>query len=125
MQSSATRCLTMLDGSGDTTIVWDEATDDKMLAVIQARMDQGYQFYILKPRAIPILPPRKVLAKTIKEVKDAGSVVILDDDIHTLFVNGDVQTIKAEGELEVVAKEKSAKKVSKSQSVAVKPARGG
>ena len=121
----ATRTLTMLDASGDTTIVWDEATDEKMLTVIEARMKQGYKFFILKPRAIPILPPRKVRAKTIKEVRDAGSVVILDDDLHTLFVSGDVSTMKSSDQIDIVKKSEDASEVVTSQSVAVKPARGG
>jgi hypothetical protein len=119
------RCLTFLDATGDVTIVWDEDTDEKMCKIIEARMKQGYKFFVLKPRALPILPPRKVRAKTMKDIREAGAVTILDEDINTLFLNGDIQTMKADNDIDTLHRSQDAKEVSRSQAVAVKPARGG
>jgi hypothetical protein len=119
------RCLTFLDATGDITLVWDEDTDEKMCKIIEARMAQGFKFFVLKPRKIAILPPRKVRAKTIKDVREAGAVTILDEDINTLFMNGDIRTIKADNDIETLHRSQDAKEVSRSQAVAVKPARGG
>lgn len=119
------RSVTFLDGSGDITLVWDEQTDEKMIKIIEDRMAKGYRFYILKPRAIPILPPRKVRAKSVKDIRDAGAVIIDDEDINQLFVNGDIRTLKADNDLEVVEASTDGKKIARSQTVAVRPARGG
>jgi hypothetical protein len=119
------RSLTFLDHTGDTTIAWDETTDAKMIAIIEARMAQGYQFYVLKERRIPYLPPRRVRAKSIEDVKAAGAVVILDDDLDLLFTNGHITTMQAPVEITPTHKSRDAKELASSQSVAVKPARGG
>ncbi len=125
-QTAATRSLTFLDETGDITIVWDEESEDQMIPLIQKRLDEGYQFFILQPRAIPILPPKKVRAKNVEEIKKAGCAILKDADMDQLFKEGTISTSTAStGSLDVVRKGKTAKEIKSSQAVAVKPARGG
>lgn len=44
-----TRSMTLINGTGDTTIAWTEDADEKMKAAIQEKLDQGYTFFITKP----------------------------------------------------------------------------
>ncbi len=118
--------LTLLDASGDTTIVWDEDTEDKMLEIIQKKMDEGIVFYIVKPSRIPLIPSRNVRAKKVADIKKAGAVVIKDADLDALFRDGVISTVKApEGDLQTVGRAKTAREVSKNHTVAVRPQRGG
>ena len=117
--------MTMLDQTGDTTIVWDEDTEQSLLPIIEQKMKAGVIFYIIKPRKFPLLPPKKVRAKSIFDIQKAGAAVIKDEALSDLFQRGKVQTVSGEGAIEVVKKATSAAEVSRSHSVAVKPERGG
>jgi len=119
------RSVTFLDCSGDVTLVWDETTDEKMLKIIEDRIAKGWVFYVLKPRTIPMLPPKKVKARTIDEVKEAGSVIIMDKDVNLLFSNGDIRTATPANDLDVVKRSTDSREIVRSQTAAVKPARGG
>lgn len=118
--------MILLDESGDTTIVWDEDTEAALIPIIQKKMDAGIIFYIIKPRALALLPPKKVRAKKIAEIKKAGAVVINDADLSALFEKGDVVPVKSgDGDIVTVKKSNSASEVAKSNTVAIRPARGG
>ena len=118
--------LTMLDSSGDTTIVWDEDTEDKMMSVIEKKMKEGFVFYIVKPSRIPLMPSRQVRAKKLAEIKKAGAVVIRDEALEELFKSGNVAVAPAANEnLVTVKKASDAREVAQGHSVGVRPQRGG
>ncbi len=120
------RSLIFLDQTGDTTIVWDEDTDDKMIAIIQRKMDEGFVFYIVKPTLIPMIR-RTVKAKSIKQIRDAGSVLIRDEALEKLFLAGSISTASAAADdaIEPLRKAESANDVATNHAVAVRPAKGG
>lgn len=118
--------MTLLDESGDTTIVWDEDTETRMLEIIQHKMDEGFVFYITKPSRIPLMPSRQVRAKKLAEIKSAGAVVIRDEALEALFRNGDIATTEAHNDpLGPVSRAKTATQVSKNHTIGVRPQRGG
>lgn len=119
--------MTLLDESGDTMIVWDEDTEDAILEVIEKKMKAGVTFYITKPRALAILPPKKVKAKKIADIREAGQVAIKDKDLESLFNTGKVQIARAQNDDEIVAVKRAtdAREVAKADSVAVRVQRGG
>ncbi len=119
------RSMTFLDQSGDTSIIWDEDTDEKMLAIIEAKMAEGFVFFIVKPSRIPFMPPRQVRAKSINDVRDAGSVLIRDEALEQLFRAGDIATTKSDDSLTPIRKAANANEVITQHSVAIRPARGG
>ena len=121
-----TRSLTFLDETGDTTIVWDEDTEDQMVKIIEEKMKQGFVFYLIKPSRIPLIPARQKKVRNIKEVRDAGSVIVRDEALSRLFQSGDIS--KAANSNETIITETrttDAKRVATGHAVAVKPARGG
>lgn len=119
-----TSSMTLLDSTGDTTIVWDEDTEQKMLEIIDKKMSEGFIFYLVKPSKIPLMPSRQVRAKKLAEIKSAGAVVIRDEALEALFRDGAIATTKSTG-FETVGRAKSATEVVKGHSVGVRPQRGG
>lgn len=123
--SEDVRSLTFLDQSGDFTLVWDDESEDTMVSLIERKMSEGLVFYVMKPRMLPTLPPKKARAKSIEDVKASGCVVIKDADITKLLTSGEVAIGKAPAEIGEIKREPSPRKVARSQAVAVRPARGG
>lgn len=117
--------ITFLDQSGDTTIVWDDDTEDKILKLIETKMAEGYVFYLVKK--VPLLNvTRKVATESIEQIRKAGSVVLKDAELERLFLGGVVGTTKRSSTMiDTVKKATNSNEVVKSQSVAVRPARGG
>lgn len=122
------RALTMLNQSGDTTIVWTEDRDDEMERIIQAKMDAGCTFFMIEPRF-----------GTRTKLKAAGDasktrMLAIPDEEFAKFVSA-----SAEGAAEMTAtvmptpakparvtrKAKTAKEVAQGESVGVQPRRGG
>lgn len=120
------KSMILLDTTGDTTIVWDEDTEDALLPIIKKKMDAGVIFYVLKPRVLSILPPKKVRAKKVADIRKAGAVVIHDSDLNALFEKGAIHTIKSDNDnIVTVRKAKTARDVVSNDTVAIRPARGG
>lgn len=130
---------TFLNSTGDITISWDKDKETEMLALIDKKMKEGYAFFILKPRLGGLLGNKKVEAKTIDQVRKAGSVVAPDALAKAVVMNlgdADLSTAVAAGQatlastlktttMETVRRAATAVDVVKSQSIAVKPMAGG
>ena len=132
--------ITFLNLSGDVTITWDKSNEEQILALIEEKMRQGFSFFILKPRALGILPPKKVRAKSMAQVARAGQVRVADEDVqrilashvHDTDVQGAVQSGAARLErsqedatYDAGPRISSAREVVRNQSVAVRPVMGG
>jgi len=116
-----TRSMTLLNGTGDTTIAWTEEADEKMLAAIQKKLDAGYTFFITKNND----PEWMKRVKSADEIKNR-EVLLLDDDLHDLFMGkefGVIQQPSTQSETTRVSRD--ANEIAKSQSVATRPLRGG
>jgi hypothetical protein len=139
-QPTQTPSITFLNLSGDVTITWDKTNEEQILSLIEEKMRQGFSFFILKPRALGFLPPKKVLAKSMSQVARAGKVSIADADVNTILASKvhdqDVQTAVESGAArlerpqdnatyETERRASSAREVLQHQSVAVRPVLGG
>lgn len=75
--------ITFLNMTGDVTITWDETNKEAILALVQEKMNQGFTFFLIKPRKL--LPgSKRVKAKSIDDVAKAGSVTIEDNDVERI-----------------------------------------
>lgn len=77
--------ITFLNLTGDVTITWDEQNKDAILELVRAKMQEGFTFFILKPVLFGILGTQKVRAKSLAEIKAAGSAVIDDKEFSRIM----------------------------------------
>ena len=130
--------ITFLNATGDVTITWDEQNKEAVLALIEAKMKEGFSFFILKPRLFGLLGTKQVEAQSVTELQAAGSVVIRDADVALLARLGDpdVENLVSQGQahlaratnvvdLDTVRRAKSAEDVAANQAVAVRRVTGG
>lgn len=120
------RAITFLNEQGDVSITWTEEQDKKMIAFIQKKMDQGITFFIVEPRAYGLLNPKRTkLTEPTKALKHRA-LSIGDEDFAKFVESGKVEIEPTpDGKVKTVEKSTDAEKVAKSQSVAVKPIKGG
>lgn len=122
----AVRALTLLNESGDTTIVWTEDQDDQMVEIIRKKMAEGIAFFVIEPRFFGMLPPKKTSLKTPEQATEKRALSIRDEDLIAFVSGGGGDFVKTPPEKVVGSKrEKDPEKVAKSQSIGVKPMQGG
>lgn len=81
--------ITFLDGSGDTTISWDDSVDQEMVAAIDRLMKRGYVFFI-----VDRLHDNKVtVRREVTKLDQLGkrSVVVTDDALAEMFDQGRIK----------------------------------
>lgn len=118
--------LTMLNESGDTTIVWDEDQDAQMEEIIAKKMAAGVTFFIVEPRFFGLLPPKKTPLKDAANAVKHRALSIPDSDLAKFVESGAGEAVKTpDAPVKTVRKAKNAEEVAASQSVGVKPMKGG
>lgn len=122
------RSLRMLNESGDTTLEWKPENDDKMLEIIQRKMDAGVTFYLIVPRK-PGQRGRVASPKPLKKVGDAmkhRALAIKDADFSKFVLDGHGVAVSSPAEpVQTTRRAKTAREVASGQSVGVMPRRGG
>lgn len=130
------RALTMLNEHGDTTLVWSPDRDDDMEAIIQKKMDEGCIFYVIEPR----FGTREVL-RDARHANRNRMLAIRDEDFAK-FVGASVPAsagVVSENAtpptaavvdtpaapVKTVRRGRTAREVARSESVGMKPRRGG
>lgn len=140
-EQQAHPAITFLNMTGDVTISWDETNREVMLKLVEEKMEQGYSFFILKPRLFGILGTKRVPADSIQQVRQAGQVVVddatagqmlrsakLDDpQVEAAVSKGHANLVRggAKGNVTYLRRAKSAAEVVSHQTVAVRPIVGG
>lgn len=120
------RALTVLDESGDTTIVWTEDQDREMLDIIKKKMEEGITFFIIEPRMGGILPSTLTELKKAEDAQQKRALLVKDKDLAKFVSSSSGATIATPTKKTRGAKKSTdPKEVSSSESVAVKPLRGG
>lgn len=133
--SGIVRALTMLNESGDTTLVWTPDRDDDMEQIIERKMAEGCVFYVIEPR----FGTREKLT----DARDANRhrMLAIRDEDFARFVGAsaaeetDPRPSEQTPTAAVVAtpdkpvkgarRAKSAKEVAQGESIGVRPRRGG
>lgn len=122
------RTTTILNEQGDVTIAWDDDADKKMRDVIQKKMDQGVTFFIIEPRLGGLIPPKKTKITRVNQLKtNTRSVAVRDEDFAQVILAGDAVAVKNDDQSPITTKRvaKSAAEAASSNTVAVRPRRGG
>lgn len=126
MPEQQTRALTMLNQSGDTTIVWTEDRDDEMEAIIAKKMAEGVAFFTIEPRFLGLLPAKKTRLAHPRDARQHRALSIPDEDFARFVESGAGDAIRTpDAPLAGATIERDPKKVASSQSVGVKPMKGG
>jgi hypothetical protein len=141
-QETFTPAMTLLNSTGDVTITWDEKEEESIYALVEAKMKQGYSFFIMKPRPFGLPGHTKKRVENIDAVKAANHVVVPDDlvqdivrktlgdpDVEKVVQGGQATLVSTEssqrGNLDTVRRATSAKEVVKHQTVAIRPVVAG
>lgn len=118
--------MTILDRSGDTTVTWSEPDDVEVLTYIQKKMDEGFVFFMERPKVVRAFMKKKKI-DSVSEVKER-KLFLADEDAAKLELAGKLKLItieQPETPAPVVKKAKTAKEVSRGRSHAVRPMAGG
>lgn len=121
------RALTLLNEAGDVTIVWDEADDEKMIAIIEKKLAEGVVFFLIEPRLGGLMPPKKTALRQADDALRQRAVSIHDEDVaRFLETSATAETMKSP-EKPVRARKRSTdpKEIAASESVGVRQLRGG
>lgn len=115
------RALTMLNESGDSTLTWTPDRDEAMEAIIEKKMAEGVSFFIIEPRFGGRMP-----LKTAAEARNYRALAIPDEDFAKFVEIGNAEVVKTPAApVKTVRKANSAKEVATSESVGVRPMKGG
>lgn len=118
--------LTMLNESGDTTLVWSEEQDAAMAEIIAKKMAEGCTFYIIEPRLGGLAAPKRTPLKDFESALAHRAISIPDADLMKFVGIGGAVAVKTPDKpARAARRSKDAKEVAKSESIGVKPRRGG
>lgn len=120
------RSLTLLNESGDQTLIWGEEYDDEMERIIKKKMAEGIAFYIIEPRAWGFLPPKKAELVNFDDALKHRALSIKDADFSAFVGEGKGALVSTPAEpAKTVRRGKAAKEIAAAESVGVKQRRGG
>lgn len=119
--------MTVLNRTGDSTLAWSDENNDKVRAVIEKKMAEGWSFFILEPRLGGWATPKKTALKKFKDLPaDARTISMGDTDFLTLLQEGFAGSAgRNDGEMKTIARAKTAGEAASADTVAVQPRRGG
>lgn len=84
--------MTLLNSTGDITLTWDDADDEAMRKMIQAKIDEGFSFFILetRPSFLKLLGKKKVHISDVAKIRENKITLEADmADARVLFGNAD------------------------------------
>lgn len=120
------RAVTILNEQGDQTIVWTEDRDEAMVEIIRKKMAEGIVFFVIEPRFFGLLPSKKTELKNADEARKHRALAIRDEDFAKFVGDGKGDVVKTPDEpIRGSRKAASAEEAAKSESVGVKPMKGG
>lgn len=89
-----TRALTILNETGDTTIVWTDDRDAEMEAIIRKKMAEGITFFIIEPRFYGLLPPKKTQLTDAADASKHRALSIPDADFARFVESGSGEAVR-------------------------------
>lgn len=118
--------LAMLNESGHTMISWTDDLDDEMEKIVEKKMAEGVTFFTIEPRFFGLLPSKKTRLTDAAEARKHRALSIPDEDFARFVESDGAAAVKTPAAPVAGAMiERDPKKVAKSQSVGVKPMKGG
>ena len=121
-----TRALTLLNETGDTTLVWTEDQDETMVEIIRKKMAEGISFFVIEPRFFGLLPAKKTPITEPSQALEKRAIAIRDEDLMAFVSSGGGEFVKTPAAKVTGSKrEKDPVKVASSQSIGIKPMQGG
>lgn len=116
--------MTVLDKTGHTTIAWDREDSEWMLPEIQARMDAGEVFWIVKRD-----PLREEQLRSISEIGDNRHIIIRGDAGRRLLSQSRLHAVREDddddGDIEVERPARTAREAAENDTVTHRPHAGG
>jgi hypothetical protein len=126
------RSLTMLDQTGDTTLIWDETSDEAVIPVIEKKLAEGLTFFMLEPVAGGLVAPKRIPLTDVAQVRERRALAMADKDFAALVGLGQITVVKTDDAGENAPTRRGRTKISKDpkeiasgQSVASRRPRGG
>ena len=120
------RSTTLLNECGDTTIIWTEEDDEKWEAIIAKKMKEGVTFFIVEPRFFGLLPAKRTQITNAKQALKHRAITIPDEDIAKLVESGAGEAVSSpDASIKSTGITRDPKEAAKSQTVGVKPRKGG
>ena len=120
------RALTMLNESGDVTIVWEADNDDAMEAIIADKMKAGCSFFIIEPRFGGLAAPTKRPLEDVADARKHRALSIPDEHLAAFVGGGAGELVSTpEAPAKTVRRAKTAKEAATTETVGVQARRGG
>jgi hypothetical protein len=119
--------LTILNEAGDTTLSWTPDRDEEMERIIRKKMDEGVTFFVVDRRGRPPAQPKRGgKLEDASAARKQRALVIPDEDLAK-FVDSGSGTVERASDEPIRGERisRDAKEVAKSDSVGVRPRRGG
>lgn len=118
--------LTVLNESGDVTLIWNEENDDAMTELIEKKMKEGFTFFIVEPRFFGLISPKKTPLADASDARKHRALAVRDEDFIAIVEGGAASLVKTpEAPVKKSRISRDAKEVAKAESVATRPLRGG
>lgn len=130
---------TFLNMCGDLTICWDDQNKEHVLEVIRKKMKEGYVFFTTKKYLFGQIKRKGQVTDRDLRRGNLEDIIIPDDQFEKMIADMDdsdvaalvskdkvkIGKIKKGKEIEAMKKAKTPEEVIESNSVAMKPIRGG
>lgn len=88
------RSLTILNLSGDSTLIWSPENDDLMREVIAERMRNGFAFFVMERRWQGLVPDRKVRVTDIDKAMASRRLTMADEVFASIVGRDGVQLVR-------------------------------
>lgn len=116
---------TLLNQSGDVTIVWSEEHEAEMRKLIEKKLSEGYAFFKIEKKAFGLIKCKEKIT-SIDQIQKGTELLLRDEDAIRLFNDGKVRVKKNETKELVAGKSlKDVDEIIKNDTLAVRPIAAG
>lgn len=79
--------MTLINVTGDVTLTWEAEQDKKMRELVQAKLDEGYGFFIMEPRFkfLNFLGNKKIHITDTKQIKGNSVTMETEEDAQKIL----------------------------------------
>lgn len=79
--------MTLINTTGDVTLTWEDSQNKKMKEIVQAKLDEGYAFFIMEPRFkfLDFLGKKKVHITDVSQIKSNSVTMETEEDAQKIL----------------------------------------